>query len=111
MKHVLEIFCFLVLMCFFSACDEDETMSSKAEFLSSGTGQWKMVGYISESGSNTNDIFGLLEPCEHDDLSRFKKGGNFEFLGGTTKCDPDENAVLDGGTWELISNDTQLRFF
>lgn len=57
-----------------------------------------------------NDIRDLdeAEPCERDDLLRFKADGRVEDDEGPTKCDPNDPQTSDGGTWTLSADGKEL---
>jgi hypothetical protein len=50
------------------------------------------------------DLYDDLEPCEKDDLWRFKADGRLEYDEGPTKCDPNDPQTSDGGTWTLSAD-------
>lgn len=48
------------------------------------------------------------EPCDRDDLVRFKEDGSIENDEGATKCDPSDPQTYPGGIWTLSSDGKTL---
>jgi len=48
------------------------------------------------------------EPCDEDDLIRFKADGSIENDEGPTKCDPEDPQTYPGGSWNLSTDEKTL---
>ena len=82
--------------------DDNTAAPSKTSMLTAKT--WR----ISDSKISGVSIFSLLDDCDKDDDLKFNASKTLTYT-ANTKCDPSE-PTTQSGTWELLSNDTQLRF-
>jgi membrane-bound inhibitor of C-type lysozyme len=59
-------------------------------------------------GKVDNDIRVMMEDCEKDDAEMYKTGGTVMKHAGASKCDEEEEAVSESGTWEYKAATKQL---
>jgi hypothetical protein len=79
------------------------------------TGSWKMVSstsvieYPAPAGTQTVDLFALMQSCVQDNLYIFKTDNTTMSDEGATKCNASDPQQKTAGTWALINNNTKLQ--
>jgi len=97
----------------FASCKKDDdggsSLNRKDQLM---TGKWKITAATVTSTisgvSTTQDIFGLTDECNKDDLSIFKSDMHLITDAGAVKCNSNDPQQEDAGTWALTDNDTKL---
>ena len=74
---------------------------------------WKAVAIHIDPGVYVNgqpvtDLTPFYDPCELDDVSRYKADFTYEFNEGATKCDPNAPQIQESGTWAWANNESQI---
>ena len=108
---------------FFVACKKDDSLpdpnnnnnnnNNTSTTLTSGS--WKMVSstsvieYPAPVGTQTVDLFALMQPCVKDNLYIFKTDNTTVSDEGATKCNSSDPQQKTAGTWALINNNTKLQ--
>lgn len=107
MKTLNAIIYAIACIVLISSCKkDDEPKVSKTELLAGKTSKsWKQTA----GKENGTDYFSSYSACDKDDLYIFSANKNFEFTEGASKCDPDDDQVLDSGTWEFKANETVIK--
>lgn len=59
-------------------------------------------------GKADTDIRVMMEDCEKDDAEMYKTGGKVMKHNGTNKCEEEDEAVVESGTWEYNATTKQL---
>lgn len=92
-----------------SSCgkNDDKPKSSKTTLLTDKP--WKIVSFISKTGTESEDIFKTGEQCEKDNVFFFKTDNTLVVEEGATKCDADDPDFYSG-PWAFTDNETKLRF-
>jgi hypothetical protein len=78
-------------------------------------GSWKMVSsmsvieYPAPVGTQTVDLFVLMQPCVQDNLYIFNANNTTTSDEGATKCNASDPQQKTAGTWALINNNTKLQ--
>lgn len=118
MKLNFILSCLLVAITLVS-CDPDGSTptpskpKTKREIISSD--RWRITVYVSEymtdsNQSKTVNHFHDSGLCWKDNYYLFFPTGKHQLDEGPTPCNPQDPRMVDLGTWELINNDTQIRF-
>jgi len=84
--------------------DDDVKVDVKAQ-LTAATKGWVFTS-IKVNGAEAID--GFIDECDQDNSIIFASDGKFTEAGNETKCDSQEPATLDSGTWSLNSDNTEL---
>jgi len=90
----------------FTGCSKDDdngSSKSKKELVTQKT--WKLV----KRTMNTVDVTSqLYQSCELDNVYTFSASGNYTLTEGATKCNSSDPDLVEGGSWSLKNNDTQI---
>lgn len=107
---------------FFVACKKDDSLpdpnnnnnnNNTSATLTSGS--WKMVSstsvieYPAPVGTQTVDLFALMQSCVKDNLYIFKTDNTTVSDEGATKCNSSDPQQKTAGTWALINNNSKLQ--
>jgi hypothetical protein len=107
MKNFRLLIIALAFTSVFTACkkDDEPKVNPKEEAL---TGKkWKLAtAIINPAILGTNDAFDLLEDCDKDDFTEFKRGGQVVFDQGPLRCDGEPQTQT--GTWSFNSDQTKI---
>lgn len=63
---------------------------------------------LNMDGKADSDIRIMLEDCEKDDAEMYKTGGTVMKDEGANKCDEEEEAIFESGTWKYNAGTKQL---
>lgn len=109
----LKTFTLLGVICtsvVFTSCKKDD--DDKKEEPPSVEGTWKITALTITTHfagtDSTEDYFATYSTCEKDNLTRYNADKTITYLGGATKCKPNEVESMPIGTWALSANDTKL---
>jgi len=83
--------------------DSDDAAPSKTSLLTAKS--WRNTDL---KVANTSVYALFVDDCNKDDLLKFNTSKSLTYTGGTVKCDPAE-AATQTGSWDLLTNETQLR--
>ncbi len=92
-----------------SACKKTETeapVTTKKDYLTAK--DWMLTAASITTASGSNDIYGPMNACLKDDLTRYATDYTQIHKPGLVKCDPSEPASAIIGTWALAEGDTKL---
>ena len=102
----------LALALSLGACKKNSgsnTQTSGAGILTSGS--WRITSSISALewpapvGTQSSDLFALLDACEQDNLYIFSSNGTATADEGPTKCNASDPQTKAAGSWSLSNND------
>ena len=105
----------------FVACKKDDSLPDPNNNNNNNTsstltsGSWKMVSstsvieYPAPVGTQTVDLFALMQSCVKDNLYIFKTDNTTVSDEGVTKCNSSDPQQKTAGTWALINNNTKLQ--
>lgn len=86
--------------------DEAVNIPTKTELLSR---TWKMTALKATVEGQTLNYMDSVAACVNDNLYIFINNGTYRSEEGATKCNADDPVVLESGTWQFTSNESQLK--
>jgi hypothetical protein len=114
-KNILKASLASLLLTSMVACKKDNDIKdnnmSKAALLSKAAWVQTAQEFKTGAGNYTADPeFADAETCEKDNLTVFKANKTYEENEGASKCDASDPTIVETGTWDLVANETELRF-
>jgi hypothetical protein len=110
LPYIVLISCFCLGLFGCKKSKDKDNNSAKAQLLKAG--KWQITASIATlnyGGKDTTiDHYSTWRSCEQDDLIEFSSNGKGVKDENSDKCAEDNQS--DNFTWELISDDTQLKF-
>ncbi|MGB0999434.1 MAG: hypothetical protein ACPGVE_03750, partial [Flavobacteriales bacterium] len=91
-----------VIVTLLISCKSDDDSSS-----ASLVGEWIQVDAKLNGVSDWEDY----ADCTQDNITIYYSDNTFEVNEGATKCDPDDNQIIDGGTWSWIAEGSELQLY
>ncbi len=110
MKYLNLILLIFVSTALFQSCkgkNEEETLREK---IVRGGNCWTLIKfeYREEVTFPYEDETYIYLPCDLDDCYKFNDDGTLHYVGGTVKCDPNEESILDQTAWSLSTDEQSL---
>ncbi|MGB0999433.1 MAG: hypothetical protein ACPGVE_03745 [Flavobacteriales bacterium] len=81
------------------SCKSDDDSSS-----ASLVGEWMAV----DAELNGISYWDNSVTCSNDDITIFRSNNTYEANEGATKCDPNDDQIISTGTWNWITEGSQL---
>lgn len=101
MKNLYKLIVLGVVAASLTACKVDDNDDSSATGI---VGEWMRVNATYNGVSVWDDS----NVCDNDNIFIFKSDNTFEFNNGDIKCDPDDDYILDTGSWSWITEGSKL---
>ncbi len=95
-----------------SSCNKDKDDGpSKTEMITANP--WKLTAFtldppIEFLGVPFSDLYAMMDECSQDDRMIFNEDGIYQFDEGETKCEASDPQVVEAGTWDFGSDETEL---
>ncbi len=108
-----KIYGLLLIVAIMIGCGKDDDPKLTVEqYLTAASNGWvyESLKFTDPDSGTELDLLtipDLFAACDLDDATIFTADGKFT-VANNTKCDPDDPATLDSGTWALNSDKTQL---
>lgn len=117
MKKISTLLLALTMAFTISSCSNDDDDNStpannnpgnnsptKTEILTGRT--WKITGATIDG----QDIFGIFDDCDKDNIYQWKTNGDYVVDEGATKCDPSDPQIETQSTWKFTDNETKIEY-
>lgn len=87
-----------------SSCSKDEQslLEQRIDMLTART--WIVTVAMADSdgdGTPETDVFAFYDECDKDDEMDFSEEGTFVNSEGLSKCDPNDDDIVERGQWEF----------
>jgi hypothetical protein len=105
----LSILIFSTSIGLFTACKRDAAITPATSDLLTRA-PWKLVKEEERLNQGPWTDYSFWTPCYADDLFVFKTNGQYELNEGATKCSPNDQQVIEFGSWALGNNNTEIKF-
>jgi hypothetical protein len=94
---------------FLSSCYKGDSEKTRKELLTQGG--WILQGKLTKAGAAVDftDVTSSVSACKKDDIQSFNTSGQYGKNEGASKCNAGDPDVIATGTWEFLTNETELK--
>lgn len=94
---------------FLTSCYKGDSEKTRKELLTQSG--WILQGKLSKVGAAADftDVTSSISTCKKDDLLSFNTSGQYAKNEGSSKCNAGDPDVIASGTWEFLTNETELK--
>ncbi|MBP6432377.1 MAG: hypothetical protein KA319_11480 [Ferruginibacter sp.] len=92
-----------------NSCYKGDSDKTRKELLTQGG--WILQGKLTKAGTAVDftDVTSSISTCKKDDIQSFNTTGQYGKSEGASKCNAGDPDVIATGTWEFLTNETELK--